>query len=138
MSGTKNRIFASFAVLSHRKLLLFVPDNNHTTQKNTGGVWFFIAATPKHHDRKSIVRNAEPHEKRTEHLVSAIDLAGNSLLQQLLTAPAGLCQNENEKPAGAVRSCCKDRVSFNESLIYLSLDSGHNHPTWRWIRRSGT
>ena len=25
---------------------------------------------------------------------SAIDLAGNSLLQQLLTAPAGLCQND--------------------------------------------
>ena len=67
VSGTKNRIFASFAVLSHRKLLLFVPDNNHTTQENTGGVWFFIAAMPKHHDRKSIVRNAEPHEKRTEH-----------------------------------------------------------------------
>ena len=29
---------------------LFVPDNNHTTQENTGGVWFFIAATPKHHE----------------------------------------------------------------------------------------
>ena len=28
--------------------LLFVPDNNHTTQENTGGVWFFIVATPKH------------------------------------------------------------------------------------------
>ena len=27
---------------------LFVPDNNHTTQENIGGVWFFIAATPKH------------------------------------------------------------------------------------------
>ena len=27
-------------------------------------------------------------------LISAIDLAGNSLLQQLLTAPAGLCQND--------------------------------------------
>ena len=67
MSGMKNRIFAFFAVLSHRKLLLFVPDNNHTTQEYTGGVWFFIAATPKHHGRKSIVRNAEPHEKRTEH-----------------------------------------------------------------------
>ena len=28
-------------------------------------------------------------------IISAIDLAGNSLLQQLLTAPAGLCQNTN-------------------------------------------
>ena len=27
---------------------ILVPDNNHTTQENTGGVWFFIAATPKH------------------------------------------------------------------------------------------
>ena len=26
----------------------FVTDNNHTTQENTGGVWFFIAAMPKH------------------------------------------------------------------------------------------
>ena len=29
------------------KKVFFVPDNNHTTQENTG-VWFFIAATPKH------------------------------------------------------------------------------------------
>ena len=29
-------------------LKFFVPDNNHTTQENTGGAWFFIAATPKH------------------------------------------------------------------------------------------
>ena len=26
----------------------FGPDNNHTTQGYTGGVWFFIVATPKH------------------------------------------------------------------------------------------
>ena len=31
-----------------KKKKIFVPDNNHTTQENTGGVWFFIAATPKH------------------------------------------------------------------------------------------
>ena len=44
---------------------------------------------------------------------SAIDLAGNSLLQQLLTAPAGLCQNLFlHKPAGAVRSCCDSKILF--------------------------
>ena len=33
--------------LSNNKVCaLFIPDNNHMTQENTGGVWFFIAATP--------------------------------------------------------------------------------------------
>ena len=30
------------------KKYINVPDNNHTTQENTGGVWLFIVATPKH------------------------------------------------------------------------------------------
>ena len=37
------------------KSQVFVPDNNHTTQENTGGVWFFIAATPKHHGRSVVL-----------------------------------------------------------------------------------
>ena len=37
-----------FAAARASDVSLFVPDNNHTTQENTGGVWFFIAATPKH------------------------------------------------------------------------------------------
>ena len=41
---------------------IFRTRQHHTTQES-GGVWFFIAATPKHHDRKSIVRNAGPHMK---------------------------------------------------------------------------
>ena len=43
--------------------------------------------------RRAYSRRALDCEK-DDGLISAIDLAGNSLLQQLLTAPAGLCQND--------------------------------------------
>ena len=37
------------------KIDIFVHDNNHTTQENTGGVWFFIAAKPKHHSPQQVI-----------------------------------------------------------------------------------
>ena len=48
-------------------------------------------------------------------LLSAIDLAGNSLLQQLLTAPAGLCQNDDvsaicSKPEDGWGNPCRNVV----------------------------
>ena len=45
----QSRIWTFKTTRKDKEKRIFVPDNNHTTQENTGGVWFFIAATPKHH-----------------------------------------------------------------------------------------
>ena len=74
----------------------------------------------------TIEKNRKSHEKvwcEGSEFVSTLKHPGK--LQQLLTAPAGLCQKFWHKPAGAVRSCCN-----NEFPARSIADPGkHYHST---------
>ena len=89
--------FRLFHCVQPTKVITFRTRQHHTTQE-FGGVWFFIAATPKHHDRKSIGRNVGPHTKRTAHFLVKyyntylrLKIPLSSVLCEEVAGDAGMC-----------------------------------------------
>ena len=90
--------FRLFHCVQPTKIITFRTRQHHTTQES-GGVWFFIAATPKHHDQKSIGRNIGTHTKRTAHFLAKhyytylrLKVPLSSVLCEEVAGDAGTCR----------------------------------------------
>ena len=72
--GLTTDIARDCAAIGSPLSFFFVPDNNHTTQENTGGVWFFIVATPKHLEECGSLLWQRPNTKSWSAIIQRSEL----------------------------------------------------------------